>query len=744
MPADLGAPRKEARSFSINDISELLNQMSDKEKGYSLRARSSIRMVDGKQHVVYLLFLRNGNESVFERLDNWWNAETQRTLARQLICATLAGQSGLAKTGKIMNRTLVQEKVLLRARKMARMAPEEMRALFSECVAAQTEINGLQNKLLSIASEDRKIFQELARNLREMPAQENTSRLLRPWMNVNNNVKNPIDGILAQAQSHYLHAMLQALIRFNQAVAENRRPSDIDLASILELIDKRRTMRQCSSQSDTPRPDGTEVAHVVACRDAVNAVLDLCDKLHCAPSPLLPSEARHRADCKAIVPAPFRPAASPEPVQPPLSALPALQASLFQSLWACSAGRSAGAVYMASRALTPVARRMASRATHTAAPAAATTVTTATTASTATTATTETAATIPASALAPRPIRPALSPRDIVCDCQAELDVADIDSQALILIANEGGLFSLSAACQLWLAGLGRRQHASETHFAKVQDQRQTVLLAQAQRTSMHGHLSAGAIRKLAETYDAAIAEAISQSRPICLTDLFDHDPCMVDQCVEAMLAPIRRCYQEGLQPAIQIRVSSPRLQARVVFALNTLVSAPPPDERPEERPAVEVIDCLTDADRRLPGLIMVSADSIDPLHRKLARRHAQQVRTAPPGATAAAWRVEPRKRLGGETRTHLYFYAQPCPLKDGLPDGARIAGEYTALFQAARQHKCRLVTLEVLSETPGQEGGLIAALSAAIMTARATTPALKVRIVTRNGKIRDGIRRCF
>jgi len=738
MPADFGAPRKEARSFSVHDISELLNQMSDKEKGYSLRARSSIRMVDGKQQVVYLLFLRNGHESVFERLDNWWNAETQRTLARQLICATLAGQSGLAETGQIMNRTLLQEKVLLRARKMARMAPEEMRVLFSECVSAQTEINGLQNKLLSIDSEDRKTFQELARSFREMPAQENTSPLLWPWMNVNNDVKNPIDGILAQAQSHYLHAMLEALIRFNQAVAENRRPSDIDLASVLELIDKRRTMRQCSSQSDIPRPDGMEVADVVACLGAVNAVLDLCDKLHCAPSPLLPSEAGRSGDCKAIVPAPFRPAASPEPVQPPLSALPALQASLFQSLWACSAGRSAGAVYMASRALTPVAKRMASRATLAAAPAAATTAATAAMASTATT------ATIRTSALAPRPIRPALSPRDIVCDCQAELDVADIDSQALILIANEGGLFSLSAACQLWLAALGRRQHASETHFARVQDQRQTVLLAQAQRTSMHGHLSAGAIRKLAETYDAAVAEAISQSRPICLTDLFDHDPCTVDQCVEAMLAPIRRCYQEGLQPAIQIRVSSPRLQARIVSALNALVPAPPTDERPEERPAVEVIDCLTDADRRLPGLIMVSADSIDPLHRKLARRHAQQVRAAPPGAAAAAWRVEPRKRLGGETRTHLYFYARPCPLKDGLPDGARIAGEYTALFQAARQHRCRLVTLEVLSETPEQEGVLIAALSAAIMTARAMTPALKVRIVTRNEKIRDSIRRCF
>jgi hypothetical protein len=54
------------------------------------------------------------------------------------------------------------------------------------------------------------------------------------------------------------------------------------------------------------------------------------------------------------------------------------------------------------------------------------------------------------------------------------------------------------------------------------------------------------------------------------------------------------------------------------------------------------------------------------------------------------------------------------------------------------------MVTLEILSETPGHEGGLIAALSAAITTARAATPALKVRIVTRNRKIREGMQGSF
>ncbi|MBV0881236.1 hypothetical protein KTQ42_18225 [Noviherbaspirillum sp. L7-7A] len=176
---------------------------------------------------------------------------------------------------------------------------------------------------------------------------------------------------------------------------------------------------------------------------------------------------------------------------------------------------------------------------------------------------------------------------------------------------------------------------------------------------------------------------------------MFDDDPHTVDQCVEAMLAPVRRCYQEGLQPAIHIRVSSPRLGECIVAALEVLPVVSPPTERP----AMEVIDCLTEADRQLPGLIMPTGNSADPMHTALARRHAQQARSGAPGA-AVADRVGPRKSPGSNIRTHLYFYAQPCPLKNGLPDGRRIAAEYAALFQAARQHRCTLVTLEILSET--------------------------------------------
>lgn len=731
MPMCQEAPRKEACSFSLDDISTLLDQMSDKEKIYSLRARSSIRMVHGKQETVYLLFLRNGNESVFERLDNWWNAEAQRALARQLICAALAEQSDPAPEKAPENmamRTLVQEKALLRVRKMDRMGPQEIQAIFSECIVARQEIQIFQHKLLSISSEDRQKFQKFHQDFNDFLKRGEIMPTLSLFLHKNARAKNPINEILAEAESHYLDAMLQAFMRFTEAVAEYHPIRSIDLALVLALADKRKTVRDDSGQVDTTGLEIQDGEHAAACWTAIDALIGICDKLRCAPSPQTrtQTQALSGGGHTALVPAPLRPPARRSFPQPPSSSLPALQASLFQSLWACSAGRSAGAVYMASTVLMPAAEKMASRARPACAPAA----------TTATTATPMEA--VRTSAVAPKPIRPALSPHDIVCDCQGELDFADIDSEALILVADEGGLFSVSAACHQWLAGLGRSQHAKQAHFAQVQDRSRTVLLARAERAPLHAHLSNASVRKLGEIYQAAVAAAARQRRPICLTDLFDYDPRTADQCVEAMLAPIRHCYQQGVQPAIHIRVSSARLKERIVAALKVLLAPPP-----AERPAVEVIDCLTEADRQLPGLIMVSGDSADPLNRDLARRHAQQARPALPGA-AAALRVGPRKSLGSNTRTHLYFYAQPCPLKNGLPDGARIAGEYTALFQAARQHKCRLVTLEILSEAPGHEGVLIAALSAAIMSARAVTPELKVRIVTRNKKIRDGMQGCF
>jgi hypothetical protein len=710
MPVYPEAPRKEATSFSLSDISTLLDRMSEKEKDYPLRARSSVRMVDGKQERIYVFFMRNGNESIFERLDNWWNAKSQHALVRQLICTALATTDGPARSGQTRWRTLAQEKALLRVRKMDKMAPEKIQAIFSECVAAQKEIEVFQNKIFSISSDDRLKFMEFHRGFNRLLGKGKVVPSVSLLCREKFLIKDPINDLLADAASHYADALLNAFMEFTQGAAGNRPMKEIDLALVLAFIDRWKTSRLASGQAGTASPAVPEGRLAAVCRSALDALIDLCDKLPSAPpmaSQTLPG------DLMALVLAPPRPTA-PRPVPPLYSvSLPVLPAGLFQALWA-------GAVHAASQALMPAAKTMVRRAPL-AAPAAL-----------------AAPAKPPSRTAATTPIRPAQSPQHIPCDYQSELDMADIDREAVILIANEGGLFSLSPACREWLAELDRHQHAEEGHFSKVSYQTQAILLARAERAPMHGYLDAEAIRRLGEVYDAAVATAVAQDRPICLTDLFDYDPRTADQCVEAMLAPVRRCYREGRQPAIYIRVTSSRLRETIVAALKMPLSAPS-----AEQPAVRVIDWVTAADLQLPGLMMISGDSGNPRINALARRHARYAQPAAAGAAAMS-RVVPRRLLGSNTRTHLYFLAQPCPLKNGLLDNARIASEYAALFHAARQYHCKHVTLEVLSESPGYEVILANTLSAAIMAAQALTPELKVCIVTRNKQIRDGLAGAF
>jgi hypothetical protein len=717
MPVYRKAPQKEALAFSFNDISMLLDQMSDKEKKYSLRARSSIRTVNGMQQTVYLLFLRNGSESVFEKWDNWWNAQAQRALAKQLVCKALAERPDGASPGQARMKMAHRERALLSIRKIDRMAPEKIRAIFSDCIAAQKEIDVFNNKLLAVSLEDRLKFDAFHQDFGDILSKEKPCEMSFRLIQKNPVKKNPINEMLAEANSHYLQVMLQAFLQFADAVAGNRPLSEIDLALVLEFSKKRKKSRAASEQSDSANPAISDGEAMAACWKAIDTLLELCDKYQC---PALP--AAHDAvggKRLAVVPVQCQPPSPKSSSRPQPPALPALPASLFQSLWACSAGRSAGAVYAASTLMAPLAKKIVSRATPADAALAAA------------------RQSVRTSPVEPTPIRPAQSPQDICCDWQSELDLADIDSEAVILVRSGGGLFSMSSACNRWLEDLSHHQHVEEAHFSKVHYQRQTVLLARAQHLTVNGNVGGEESRRLSQIYEAAVATAVSEGKPICLTDLFDYDPRTADQCVEAMLAPIRRCYQEGKQPAVHIRVSSPSLRENVVAALKALLLVPLP-----QRPAVEVIDRLTEADMQLPGLIMVSGDATDPLSRRLARRHAKNTKSAAPGAAVS--RVGPRRMLGSQTKTHLYFFARPCPLKNGLPDGALIAGEYAALFDEARRHQCELVTFEVLSETRGQEKRLVAALSAAIIAARALAPKLKVRIVTRNKAIRDGVQACF
>ena len=718
MPVHQKAPWKEATSFSFDDIHQLLDKMPDKEKSYSLRARSSIQIVDGKRQTVYLLFLRNGTEPVFERFDNWWNAKAQRELAKRLVCAALAGRPATPGQGAVPVRS--RERALLQVRKMDRMAPGKMQSVFSECIAAQKKMTAFQDKLLAMSAEDRLKFRTLHQQYTAIPEAEKASAFSSIFVRKNTGTEDRINDILSTAELHHSHAVLAEFRRFSEAVAENQSFNQIDLALILELADRRTMLRAESGRADPASDAAVDAGPVAACRKVIDGLLDLCDSVRC---PTAPAVTDTSAAPMAVVPGqpPAPPAPPPRRRSP---ALPVLPAGLFPFLWVCGAGRSAGAVHAASHLAVPAARQVVSRAALPAPSAAA-------------------CRQVAGKAAAqPVPILPARLPEEITCDWQAELDFADMDRQAVILLQDEGGLFSMAPACSQWLAELRRHQQYRETHFTRVQHQGQVALLAPAQRTPMNGQLCTEQIARLGETYEAAVETAVRQGKPICLTDLFDDDPRTVDQCVEAMLAPIRRRYRMGMQPAVRIRVTSPRLRERIAAALGDLLVVPL-----AERPALEVIDRLTEADMKLPGLMMVTGASSDyaegALRGTLSRLYRPHGKPAGTGADAAP-RVSPRKSLGGHAATHLYFFARPCPLKSGFPDGARIAGEYAAFFEEARQRRCQLVTLEILSETPGQEGQLIAALSAAIMAAQARSPGLKVRLLTRNPAIRAGLQSCF
>jgi len=74
----------------------------------------------------------------------------------------------------------------------------------------------------------------------------------------------------------------------------------------------------------------------------------------------------------------------------------------------------------------------------------------------------------------------------------------------------------------------------------------QEIWLAPDQAASLNQPLSSQQLDRLATLYAAAVDEAVSNDKPICLTALFDYDERTVDRCVDAMLSPVGK----GCAPA--------------------------------------------------------------------------------------------------------------------------------------------------------------------------------------------------
>ncbi|MBV0881235.1 hypothetical protein KTQ42_18220 [Noviherbaspirillum sp. L7-7A] len=84
--------------------------------------------------------------------------------------------------------------------------------------------------------------------------------------------------------------------------------SDNDLTWVMALINKRKTMRSGSGQTDTTALDDPGSARVVACWAAIDVLLPLFDKLCCVSS--AQTQTLSGGDRTALVLAPSQPSAS--------------------------------------------------------------------------------------------------------------------------------------------------------------------------------------------------------------------------------------------------------------------------------------------------------------------------------------------------------------------------------------------------------------------------------------------------
>src|SRR6478672_8955484 len=85
---------------------------------YSLRAGSHIVKEGDEERIVHFLFLRDGTESAFQRIYNWFYADKQRIAAKELLCKVIMNDE------RPTEKDAKREKMLIRIREMERIAPD--------------------------------------------------------------------------------------------------------------------------------------------------------------------------------------------------------------------------------------------------------------------------------------------------------------------------------------------------------------------------------------------------------------------------------------------------------------------------------------------------------------------------------------------------------------------------------------------------------------------------------------------
>jgi hypothetical protein len=104
---------------AYNTVRDFIKNAPPACEKYSLRANSYIVKGGEEKKFVYVLFLRDGTESIFQEIYNWFYADEQRTAAKELLCNVIMNGHCSEKIDA------KRERMLNRIKKMERIIPDE-------------------------------------------------------------------------------------------------------------------------------------------------------------------------------------------------------------------------------------------------------------------------------------------------------------------------------------------------------------------------------------------------------------------------------------------------------------------------------------------------------------------------------------------------------------------------------------------------------------------------------------------
>jgi hypothetical protein len=676
------------------------------------------------EKTVHVLFLRDGTESIFQEIYNWFYADKQRVAAKELLCQVIANQRRHAETDA------QRERMLIRIKRMEKIAPDEnLKKVLCDLDEHDKQTTKIKNIALALDEEHAEAVRALNNGWKSYTDCKSKSF--------------EIASALDEANDHWNRHITQHFARFLSYVI--RKPPKLPAENIdyglVEEFCKKWLLSKTDGTGAASFPEliGLTKAQVPAVEAAVqkiNAVLERSGEDIKTPSEVgMPTNASAYGNAAETADS-IKTAVGIEEENGIIHVIGRRKTSTNETSYSCISYviqgvfmllgfknfRTALPVFASANPVCVLAQPGAMKRLGAKGKQRIKTI--------------ENAIPAPKAVDSKKPeVRPleiklAASLKDISLDYQAELDMRDSGTGTCMLVRNSNSPVSTSKHFMDFLKTLESLQKRSEGKCTRVDCQGKEVILAEYQVGPLNSCLTDNQICYLEEVYCYAVLRAVSEGKPILLTDLFGYEELTVKRCVHAILAPVRDAIAAGKGPAVHIRVTCKKLHDEIKAGLeSSLRSLMPLDARP----LVEIKQTIDEIDVALPGMMMITRETKNFCNRRLHNIFFDLYRIY---EEKPINKIRMRSVLSNKKVTHLYFFAERLDLdKNGAPQVKKILKEYAEFFKAARTKKCLYVTIELLwvpEKTQDKDNEpLLENLCGVIKSANKDEPGLKVCIVT-------------